>query len=91
MKAIKFTPERVKSLIVELYAGARSAHRDTIAAKVLQIHLERGGEEPKMNRSLKRFVGPLLGELQREGRARFHAPKYWKGENASDSRWEILG
>ncbi len=91
MNQIEFTPERVKSLIVELYAGAAPTHRDAIAARVLQVHLERGGAEPNMTRTLKRFVGPLLGELEREGRAKFHAPKYWKGESAKVSRWEIFG
>lgn len=90
MKQIEFTPERVKSLIIETYAGAAPAHRDTIAARVLKVHLERGGAEPNMTRTLKRFVGPLLGEMEREGRAKFHAPRYWRGENADDSRWEIF-
>ena len=85
---IRLTESVAESLILELYAGQEPAHRDTIGAAVLELHLQRGGTNPNF-KHFRLFIGPVLGGLEQKGKAKFHKPRYWKGENADDSRWEI--
>ncbi len=85
----ELTDSVAESLILELYAGKNPQHRDTIGKEVLALHVKRGGRDPRF-KHFSRFIGPVLGGLEKKGKARFHAPKYWKGETAADSVWEIF-
>lgn len=88
-KDVDLTDSVAEALILKLCKGKKPEHRDAIGEKVLARHLERGGRDPNF-KHFSRFIGPLLGGLEKKGKARFHAPKYWRGETAKDSVWEII-
>lgn len=69
------TPEQAQKLIVKLYAGKGPTHRDVIAQKVMEFHLENGGNEPdilrfgaKAHETFENWIGnKALGPLQVKG------------------------